>query len=168
MKVTLLMAVTLDGRIGRTADHFVDWAGKEDRKIFVEITRRAGVVIMGSKTFDTIGKPLPGRRNVILTRNKGRKSSWENLVFTDKEPRNILSGLEKEGFSEAVLAGGAKINSLFAKEGLIDEIVVTISPLIFGQGFSLFDEYISMNLNLEQVERLGENAIYAMYKVCKL
>ncbi|HHC25729.1 MAG TPA: dihydrofolate reductase, partial [Desulfobacterales bacterium] len=39
MKVTLLMAVTLDGRIGKTADHFVNWAGKEDRKLFVEVTK---------------------------------------------------------------------------------------------------------------------------------
>ena len=165
MKVTLLMAVTLDGRIGKTADHFVNWAGKEDRKLFVEVTKKAGALIMGSKTFDTIGKPLPGRRNIILSRNKDRKSVWENLVFTDKTPKAVLENLEKDGFSEVILAGGATINSLFAKENLIDEIIVTISPLIFGYGFSLFSEDISMELELREMKKSGENSIYARYKV---
>lgn len=167
MKVTLLMAITLDGRIGKTSEHFVDWAGKEDRKLFVEVTKKAGVVIMGSKTYDTLNKPLPGRKNIILTRNKNRKSEWEDLIFTDKKPREILNDLEKEGFSEAVIAGGALINSVFAKENLIDEVIVTISPLIFGYGFSLFTQDVSMELELEVLEKLGESSIYARYRVKK-
>ncbi len=142
MKLTMLMAMTLDGKIGKNPDHFPDWTGKADKKLFVELTRKAGVVIMGSKTFDTIGIPLPGRKNIILTRDKSRKSEWDNLLFTDASPKEIVANLEKEGFSEAILAGGAKINSLFAEENLIDEIIVTISPKIFGTGMSLFSSEI--------------------------
>ena len=65
MKVILLMAITLDGRTGKDEMHFVDWTEQEDKKIFVQITRRTGVIIMGSRTFDTIGGPLPKRKNVI-------------------------------------------------------------------------------------------------------
>ena len=61
MKVTMVMAMTLDGKIARDASHPADWTGTEDKKKFVEITRRAGAMIMGSRTFDTIGRLLPGR-----------------------------------------------------------------------------------------------------------
>ena len=167
MKVTLLMALTLDGKIAKGPDHYPDWTGKEDKKLFAGISKKAGVVIMGSKTFDTFGKPLPKRKNIVLTRNKNRISKWENLVYTDKTPPHILKDLEKEGFSNAVLAGGAIINSLFARQKLIDEIIVTVSPKIFGYGISLFTEDISMNLELAAAERVGPDLVCLKYKVIK-
>jgi len=165
MKLILLMAVTLDGKTGKDSEHFVDWTEQEDKKFFVRITKKAGVIIMGSKTFDTIGKPLPGRKNIILTRNRQRKSEWDNLVFTDKTPGELLKTLEKEGFSEAVLAGGPTINTLFARKKLIDEVIVTVSPLIFGYGTSLFSEEIAMELELKDVHRRGKDLVAITYSV---
>ena len=165
MKLTLLMALTLDGKIGKTADHFPDWTGSADKKLFVKLTKEAGVVIMGSRTFDTIGVPLPKRKNIILTRNKRRRSEWENLVYTDALPEKILTDLEKQGYSRAILAGGTLINSLFAASGLIDEVIVTISPLIFGSGLSLFNEHISMTLQLEKVEQIDADVVCLKYRV---
>ena len=167
MKVILIMAITVDGKIGKNRDHFPDWTGTEDKRLFAKLSMEAGVVIMGSRTFDTIGKPLPQRKNVILTRNKSRKSEWENLVYTDQPPAAILSDLEAEGFTQVVLAGGTLINSLFARAKLIDEVIVTVSPFIFGYGLSLFSEEIAMDLELQEVERLGQNLAYLRYKVRK-
>jgi len=167
MKVTLVMAMTLDGKIGKSADHFPDWTGKEDKRMFVEITRRAGVIIMGSRTFLTIGKPLPGRKNIILTRDPRRTSDDPSLVFTHQPLKELIANLEKDGYQEVILAGGALINSLFAKEELIDEILVTVSPFIFGQGLSLFTEDISMDLELLNMEQLGKNRVCLTYRVLK-
>ncbi len=166
MKVILLMALTLDGKIGKDSDHFPDWTGKEDKKLFVEITKRAGCLIMGSKTFQTIGRPLPKRKNIIMTRSP-KESEWDNLEFTDKKTTEILEQLETEGYEEVILAGGAQINTLFAQENLIDEVIVTISPLIFGSGIGLFGDEIQMNLELLNLEQKGENLIVAHYKVEK-
>jgi len=165
MNVILLMAMTLDGKIGKSSDHFPDWTGKEDKKLFVALTKKAGVMIMGSKTFDTIGTPLPNRKTVVMTRNRNRVSQWDNLVYTDDKPRAVLENLEREGFSEAILAGGAQVNSLFAEENLIDEIIVTVSPMIFGTGLSLFTENVRMDLELLDVERMGRNRARLRYKV---
>jgi len=167
MKVTLLMAITLDGRIGRTADHYPDWTGSEDKQLFVDITRKAGVVIMGSKTFDTIGHPLKGRKNVVLTRDRKRISAWDNLIYTDLPPRAILDMLSRQGYAQAVLAGGALVNSMFAEEHLIDEMIITISPKIFGYGLSLFTQEVSMDLKLNAVSRLGADRVCLTYAVIK-
>jgi dihydrofolate reductase len=133
MKVILLMAQTLDGKIGRNSGHFPDWTGKEDKRLFVRITKAAGVLIMGSKTYDTIGGPLPGRKNVVLTRDQSRRSDSPELVFTGKSPRVVLADLQAEGYTTVVLAGGTVVNTLFARQGLIDEIMLTICPLFFRQ-----------------------------------
>jgi dihydrofolate reductase len=165
MKTILMMAMTLDGRVARTMAHFPDWTEKEDKTLFAKISKQAGVVIMGSRTFDTLGKPLPGRKNVIMTRQRARKSQWDNLVFTDRSAKEILSDLEKEGFSVTVLAGGTIINTLFAEAQLIDEVMVTVSPLVFGSGLSLFENHISMEMTLLEVRRIGDNTVFLHYKV---
>jgi len=167
MKLTLLMAVTADGMIARNAAHFPDWTGREDKRLFVSVTKKAGVIIIGSKTFDTIGKPLPGRQMIVLTRNKARRSRWDNLVFTDQAPVALLSDLQRQGYREAVLAGGATINSLFAQANLIDEIRITVSPLFFGRGISLFDTDLDLSLSLKDVRRLNGSLVHLVYEVNK-
>jgi dihydrofolate reductase len=165
MKVILLMALTADGKIAKDSDHFPDWTGKADKKLFVSISKKAGVLIMGSKTFDTIGAPLPHRLNVVMTRNKSRISKWDNLVYTDAPPREVLAKLDEQGYTEVVLAGGRTINDIFGREELIDEIDLTIAPKIFGAGLSLFSEAIEMDLELLHFKELEPNVIYLKYKV---
>lgn len=165
MKVTLMMTTTLDGRIAKHADHMADWSEKADKALFRKKTQEAGVLVMGSKTFDTIGKPLPNRKNIVMTQKTDRISRDSNLIFTNDSPKKILADLESEGFEEVIVAGGTLINSLFAKENLLDELLITISPVIFGSGISLFNEKIEMNLELKSVEKLGENSMVALYKV---
>ncbi len=165
MKVILLMAMTLDGKIARNDSHFPDWTGSDDKKFFVQLTKKAGAVIMGSKTFDTIGAPLPGRKNIILTRNRSRQSERVDLVFTDKPPATVLRDLEKEGYSEAVLAGGSIVNSLFARENLIDEVIITIAPLVFGNGIPLFADETNMQLELMEIVTLDVSHVLLKYRV---
>jgi len=167
MKVILLMALTVDGMIARSSDHFPDWTGREDKRMFKELTLKAGVLIMGSKTYDTIGKPLPGRKNVVMSRNKRRISQQKDLVFTDKHPRELLDDLRQEGFKVAILAGGSQINTVFAREDLIDEIHLTYVPQIFGTGLTLFSDSISMQLELIDFKQLGARQIFARYRVIR-
>jgi dihydrofolate reductase len=164
IKTILLMAQTLDGKIAKHADHFPDWTGKADKQLFVRETRRAGAIIMGSKTYDTIGRPLPGRRNVVLTRNPERVSQWENLVYTSLSPSAILEGLEKDGYQRVILAGGARINTLFAEAGLIDEVLVTITPMIFGSGIAMFEDGIGGDLTLLRVTQIDPERVCLHYR----
>ena len=165
MHVHLLMALTADGKIARDSEHFPDWTGSEDKRFFARITRRAGVVLMGSRTFDTIGKPLPDRLNIVLTRDPRRVSRWENLTFTGRPPAEILSGLERDGYRCAILAGGATINTLFARQNLIDELTVTLSPKVFGAGVGLFNAALDLDLELVGTRPLGDQVVALNYRV---
>jgi dihydrofolate reductase len=66
-----------------------------------------------------------------------------------------------------VLGGGSNINYLFAREGLIDEILVTFSPKIFGAGLSLFSDKIIMDLALLETGTLGTHTVFARYRVIR-
>jgi dihydrofolate reductase len=158
------MAMPLDGKIARASNQPADGTGKEDKKKFVEITQRAGAMIMGSRTFDTIGRALPGRRNIVMTRNRSRQSDG-NLVFTDQPPDLILRGLVQEGFSEVALIGGAQINSLFARANLIDEIYLTVVPVVFGKGLSLFDCDLNTRFLLVDTEGIPDGSMVLRYQV---
>jgi len=165
MEVILLMAMTLDGKIARDSIDLVDWTGKADKQYFVRVTREAGVVIMGSKTFDTIGKPLPGRKNIVMTRNPDRKSQEDNLAFTYQSPRQILTSLEEEGVERVALIGGAIVNSLFARESLITQIHVTLVPALFGRGLSLFRESLDVKLELVENREIDKGHLLLVYRV---
>lgn len=165
MKLILLMALTLDGKIGRDADHFPDWTGRADKRFFARRSREAGVVIMGSRTFDTLGQPLPGRKNVVLSRDPSRVSRPPDLVFTAGPPRAVVDMLAGEGYAEGILAGGARINTLFAAAGLVDEILVTVSPLVFGTGLCLFDAPLDLRLESLAVERPDPELVLLHYRV---
>lgn len=162
-----MVAITVDGKIARSADHFPDWTGKADKRLYVEVTKKAGVMIMGSTTFDTIGRVLPGRKTVVMTRNPERRSDREDLVFTQAPPAAILSELAAAGYRQAVVVGGAKINSLFAREGLIDELILTVSPYAFGTGLSIFADAVDLKLALTEFRQLDENTLCVRYRVDK-
>lgn len=42
MHVILMVAITVDGKIARSADHYPDWTGKADKRFYVEVTKKAG------------------------------------------------------------------------------------------------------------------------------
>ncbi|MCF8045821.1 MAG: dihydrofolate reductase family protein [Desulfarculaceae bacterium] len=165
MKVVLVMAMTVDGKISRNPLEPVDWTGREDKKAFVRITRDAGVVIMGARTFDTIRRPLPDRKNIVLTRDTTRTSDHPELIFTDQSPSKILEALEEERIDTAALIGGAVVNTLFLRENLIDEIYVTVAPRLFGQGLSMFNEAFDKKVTLVDLVRLDEEAVLLKYAV---
>jgi dihydrofolate reductase len=173
MKTTLLMATTLDGKIGKNSSHFVDWTGAADKKLFIKLTKDAGVIIMGSNTFDTIGKPLPKRKNIVMTQNQSRINSTlsdavpdsEGLIFTDKDPSEILNDLTTQGYNSVVLIGGSIVNSLFLKTKLINEIYVTIVPVFFGTGLSMFNEETDTKLNLIKTQQMPDGHVLLKYTV---
>ena len=170
MKTFIIAALTADGFIAENSHQATDWTSKSDKKFFVERTKQAGVMIMGRRTYETIGKPLPGRLNVVYTRRQGLSltpEKDEDLMYTSLPPAELLADLEKKGYQEAAICGGASIYTLFLEAGLVDTLYLTIEPKIFGQGVSLFGKKIAANLELQEVKKLDEQVILLAYRVKK-
>ncbi len=169
MRVLLLAAITLDGKIARDASQFTNWSSREDKRLFQRTSKEAGVVIMGRTTFETLPGPLPGRLMVVMTRNAEmaglvKRKDDECIEITTDGPAEVLARLAERGYTSAVLGGGAQIYRAFLEAGLVDELWLTVEPLAFGAGISLFgDAPLDQRFTLLEVERLGEQSVHLRY-----
>lgn len=193
MQVILLAAISADGKIAEQEDQTsLDWTSKEDTKFFVEKTKEAGVVIMGSKTFATIGKALRGRRLIVLSHqsivgrdvfgptdsspsfpptsrpNDGARhhqiSPEGTVEFVNSSPNQVIKRLEKEGHDAVVVAGGASVYSQFLREKLVTDLYLTVEPVLFGQGIALASDCGRINLELLETMPLGAQAVVLHYR----
>ena len=157
----IIAAVSADGCIARDSHHPAFWTSKEDKKRFVELTKRAGVVIMGSTTFKTLPRPLAERVNIVYTRSK----SFEGVETTQEDPRVLIDRLEAQGIKEVAICGGTEIYTLFMKAKVVRKIYLTVEPIVFGKGMHMFSEEMDYKLVLKNVEKTDSGALLLEYDV---
>ncbi len=171
MQVLLLAAVSVDGKIAQRTDQTsLDWTSKEDTKFFVEKTKEVGLVIMGRRTFDTIGKPLKGRHLIVLTReNGGRMGTVADLQdgvveFTSEAPKELIDRLKQEGHDAVVVAGGSSVYSQFLRDGLVTDLYLTVEPVLFGDGVPFASGVSRTQFVFVESRPLGPQSILLHYQ----
>ena len=105
MRVALVAAVARNGVIGRDGE--LPWRLPADLRYFKALTLGKPVV-MGRKTWESIGRPLPERRNIVLTRQPGYTADGAELL---PSPQAALSLLRAE--AEVMIIGGEAIYRAF-------------------------------------------------------
>jgi dihydrofolate reductase len=103
--VTLIVAVADSGVIGR--DNALPWHLPEDLRRFKRLTL-GKPVIMGRKTFESIGKPLPGRLNIVVTRDTNYRREGVDVVHSSDEALRRAGGVP-----EVMVIGGAELFRVF-------------------------------------------------------
>ena len=107
MLISLIVAMAQNRVIGR--NNQLPWYLPEDLKYFKRITMGKPVV-MGRKTFESIGKPLPGRTNIIVTRNPDYRAEGIRIVNTLNEAKALCESIDVvDGTEETMIIGGAEI-----------------------------------------------------------
>jgi dihydrofolate reductase len=107
MKISLVWAMAQNRVIGR--NNKLPWHLPEDLKYFKRITL-GKPVIMGRKTFESIGKPLPGRTNIVVTRNENFSAEGVKTVNSLAAAKTLCESIgEIDGVNEAMVIGGAEI-----------------------------------------------------------
>jgi dihydrofolate reductase len=113
--ISLVVAMARNRVIGR--DNALPWHLSEDLKRF-KATTLGKPVLMGRKTFQSIGKPLPGRRNIVLTRDRAWRAEGVEVVRSIEEALKLA-----QGAPELAVIGGAEIYRLVLP--LADRIYLT-------------------------------------------
>ncbi len=106
MKISLIAAVADNGVIGRAGK--MPWRLPGDLRHFKAVTM-AKPVIMGRRTFQSLGRPLPGRTNIVITRDEGFTAEGALVVHSLDE---ALRAAEEEGAAECMIIGGGEIYAL--------------------------------------------------------
>lgn len=113
--LSLIVAVAQNNAIGRNNELL--WHISEDLKYF-RSTTTGHPVIMGRKTYESIGRPLPGRRNIVLTRGELEIPPVKNPQTTSMEIVNSLEQVYEIASGEGeffVMGGGMLYNETFGK-----------------------------------------------------
>jgi dihydrofolate reductase len=121
LKKIIIAAVARNGVIGRSNGE-MPWHSKTEFKHFKDTTF-GSPVIMGRKTFDTLGSPLKGRLNIVLTGNKELKNKFNDIIIFDKIS-DAYKHCEDEKFEKIFLIGGGSLFPLFMKDA--DEMIISI------------------------------------------
>ena len=166
--IVLFIASSLDGYIARENGD-IDWLPENTKSGYNDFIKSVDTVIMGKKTYDqvlTFGDyPYKDKKSYVFTRNKNH-SKDENVEFvydTEKLIKNIISDSGKNIW----LIGGSKIISTFVNLGFVDEIILSIIPVVLGKGIPLFKN-IEKEVKMELVKTTDyEKLVELHYKILK-
>lgn len=167
MKLTLYMAISIDGLITR-GENDSDWVSETDWNELDSFMQSNDAVIMGKHTMEQFGEdfPIEGPTNIVLTHDKTLHRQDGNLIITEGTPTDIIQLASSKGWNNLLLIGGENLNSQFAKSNLIDEIILSVHPLAIGNGLSILGRD-PLNLKLEPISTkiINNELIQIIYKV---
>ncbi|HXA14762.1 MAG TPA: dihydrofolate reductase family protein [Opitutaceae bacterium] len=163
MHVTLLTAQSLDGFITRHDEPGSGFASPEDQTHFHAALADFDCCVMGSVTYrgahDLVSANLAKKRlRVVLTRTPADHAAETrpgSLEFSSDPPKKLLADLSARGYARCVLLGGAQVHGLFFSAGLVDEVWLTIEPVLFGGGTPLLAARVDVRLELLASKKLN-------------
>ena len=131
MSISIIAAMGTNRVIGR--GNGLPWNLPADTRFFKETTR-GHPVIMGRKTFDTMGKPLPGRRNIVITRRPHLEIPGTEVVSSLEAALSLVNVQEEEVF----IIGGSEIYEMAL--AIADRMYLTLIHESF-EGDTFFPEF---------------------------
>jgi len=153
-KISLIAACSENRVIGKEGK--IPWHIADDFRRFKERTL-GHVIIMGRKTYESIGRPLPGRTNIVITRDSGREILGCLVVSSFAEAFEKAGELENE---EVFVIGGGQIYTEALP--LADRLYLTLVHAIM-DGDAFFPEYADMFgkvITSEDFEEAGQYLTY--------
>lgn len=133
MLVSLIAAASENNVIGK--GNTLPWDLPSELRYFRDTTR-GKPVIMGRKTYDSIGRPMPGRHNIVVTRDSAWKAEGCDTVTSVEE---AIALAKQDGIEEIFVIGGEQIYRLALP--LADRIYLTRVHTVIEDGEAFFPEF---------------------------
>lgn len=145
-KTILYIACSLDGYIAKPNDDlsFLALVQKEGEDYgYGEFIQTVDTVILGRRTYDWVMTqvsvfPHADKQTFVITRNA--RPAIGNTTFYSGDLRDLVLQLKKEPGKNIFIDGGAQLVNDLLKYGLIDEFVISVVPVLLGEGTKLFQD----------------------------
>lgn len=147
---TIVVAISENYAIGK--DNDLLWKLPDDFKFFKMVTT-GNYILMGRKTYESLGKPLPNRTSVVITRNKDYEMPEGHEVVHSLE--DALSHCEAQGLHEAMIIGGGKIYKEAIEKKLVDRMLITEVQASFDDADAFFPKFDKSEWKEERREHHG-------------
>ncbi len=165
-RVVLYIAASLDGFIARP-DGAVDWLFTDKDYGYEHFYAGIDTVMMGRKTWEQVlafgPNPYADRACCVFARRPPAEPH-PGVEFTAEEPARLVARLRERPGAHLWLAGGAELVASFRRADLVDEIVVSVHPLLLGNGIPLFPAgFGEQSLRLRQVREFSSGLVQLRY-----
>ncbi|MCP4459664.1 MAG: dihydrofolate reductase [Cytophagales bacterium] len=147
-KIISYIAMSLDGKIARLdgAVDGLDDVKKKKKSDYgydkfydgIDVTIQGGATYREVLGFD-VDFPYAEKENYVFTRNTSLTKD-ENVEFISSDFESFIRDLKQKKGKDIWLVGGGQLNSIFLKDGWLDEIRVFIMPIVLSEGLPLFAE----------------------------
>jgi dihydrofolate reductase len=147
-KLSLFIASSLDGYIAKPGDDlsFLKSVEKEGEDYgYAEFTKDIDTIIIGRKTYDYVVREIGashydnGERNVYVLTHTPRQSIGQVTFYTGNV-NSLIQKLRNENGKNIYCDGGAEVINEFLKNDLVDEMIISVIPILLGEGVRLFKD----------------------------
>lgn len=172
-KISLFIAMSLDGYIAKPNDDlsFLNLVQREGEDYgYAKFTDSIDTLIIGRKTYDYVLKHVSashydnGQRDVYVITRTQRPKIGRTTFFTGRLP-DLVKRLKSEAGRNIYCDGGAEVINELLKHDLIDEFIISVIPVLLGEGTRLFkDGRPERQLELVQVKTFDTGLTQLHYK----
>ncbi len=174
-KVTIHMVASLDGFIAKK-DNSLTWMQSNDRyedgitltdEDIAKFLEGIDCYVMGSRTYEhalELGWPY-GQVPVTVLTSRDLPSNGKNVAFHGGDLSQVVQELKKT-YKSIWMVGGARLTKAFLQQDLADEIVISIMPVLLGEG-TLFFDFIGLEkqLHLKDVKAYQDGMVELQYEI---
>lgn len=172
------MVSSLDGFIAKPDDS-VSWMKSADtfeqgveltEEYITEFLKSIDCYVMGSKTYEhavALGWPY-GDTPVVVVTSRELSSDRESVQFYSGDLKELIDNQLSPYYENIWMVGGAKLTRAFIQQGLADEIVISIIPVLLGEGLPFFDNLKKeIVLHLKDVVAYKDGMVEMTYEILK-
>lgn len=147
IKTVLVVDSSINGVISRAEGSGEGgWNSPEDGVHYKSTITEIGACIMGRTSFDVIGgKNYDGVKHWVMTNNPellANNHGNDNVIYTNKPYSELLDEIAADGHEKVSILGGSKVYTDMSSQGLIDEMIITIEPVVLTAGVPLFSNEV--------------------------
>jgi dihydrofolate reductase len=175
-KICLFIATSLDGYIARNSGE-IDWLFTDQDYGYSEFFAQIDTVIMGRKTYEQVlsfGEyPYAGKQSFVFSKTLQGKSSLAKeasakqcyVEFVGANLVDFITTLRQSDGRDIWLVGGSEIVHFFMQNNFVDELIISIHPIVLGSGIPLFshDLHFETLLELKQVKAFDSGLVQIAY-----
>jgi dihydrofolate reductase len=168
MKVTLRPSISADGLLADKNGECYSWINADDEKRYKDAVDASRCELVGRKTYEQYSDDFALRKNIttFVYTSKTTLIDTENIKFLHGSPYEVIEQIKSYGFTELIMSGGGDLNGSMASAGLIDELQLSIHPIVLGEGIPLFgSNSVKLDLDLIAVNNDIPGIVQHIYRV---
>lgn len=168
-KIILFIAASLDGYIARESGE-IDWLFTDQDYGYTDFSAQVDTLIMGNKTYQQVLSfdEYPYEDKEVFVFSKTQSGTTHNQAkFVNSNWVNFTKTLRQSHGGNIWLVGGAQLIHFFLQQGFIDELILSIHPIILGSGIPLIvnDSSLETKLELQNVKSFNTGLVQMFYKI---